>query len=134
MDYTTAALLFPAIPLLLLVMGNRFTVCSDWIRKLYDILSGDTINKEQRENILFQINRFNMRVKLLRNAQLFLCVGLFFNLITVFALYAAIPLLAKYLFGLALLAAIAAITLYMRDVFISAKTLDILLGRLRDNP
>jgi hypothetical protein len=52
----------------------------------------------------------------------------------VFALYAAIPLLAKYLFGLALLAAIAAITLYMRDVFISAKTLDILLGRLRDNP
>ena len=35
-DYTVTALMFPAIPLLMSVYGNRFHTLSDLIRKIHD--------------------------------------------------------------------------------------------------
>jgi len=127
LNFTTTALLFPAIPLLLILIGNRFTVLSNLIRKLDSTMKEKTQKMEKKEDLLFQICKLNKRVKLLRNSQLFLCFGLFFNLVTIFALYAEIYLLAKYIFGIALLSTITAVGLYVKDVILSAEILDLLL-------
>lgn len=131
LDYTTKALLFPAIPLLMLIFGNRFTALSVLIRKLHDDYFAGPQDELKRKGILIQLDLLTKRVKLLRNTQMVSCLGFFFNMVTIFALYAEQNVLAHYLFALALLSMIVAIMFYMRDVFLSATSLDIHLIDLR---
>ena len=42
-DYTVAALMFPAIPLMMTMYSNRFHTLSGLIRKLHDQLTYDKI-------------------------------------------------------------------------------------------
>ncbi len=131
LNYTTTALLFPAIPLLMLVFGNRFTALSVLIRKLHDDFFTGPQDEPQRGIILTQLNMLTKRVRLLRNTQIVSCMGFFFNLVTIFGLYAERYILATYLFAFALLSMTVAILLYMLDVFISASALDIHLSDLK---
>ncbi len=133
LNFTTTALLFPAIPLLMVMFGNRFTALSGLIRRLHDEYSANPRDEAHRERIVSQIGLLTMRVRLLRNTQLTSCMGFFFNMLTIFALYAGQRHLAQGIFALALLSMIGAILLYMRDVFISAKSLDIHLSNLKKN-
>lgn len=133
LNFTTTALLFPAIPILMLIFGNRFTALSVLIRKLHDEFCADPQDEAHRERVLSQLDLLTMRVRLLRNIQLTSCVGFLCNMVTIFALYAGQFALARGIFGLALFSMIGAILLYMRDVFISAKSLDIHLSNLKAN-
>ena len=51
-DYTVAALMFPAIPLMMTMYSNRFHTLSALIRKLHDQLTFDKKTPPQLENQL----------------------------------------------------------------------------------
>ena len=87
-DYTVAALMFPAIPLLMNVYGNRFHTLSDLIRKIHD----EYVWEKQLINL-------NGRVKLLKCTVAFASFGFLLNMLTVFALYFGRIFEARVIFG-----------------------------------
>ena len=87
-DYTVAALMFPAIPLLMNVYGNRFHTLSDLIRKIHD----EYVWEKQLINL-------NGRVKLLKYTVAFASFGFLLNMLTVFALYFGRIFEARVIFG-----------------------------------
>ncbi len=62
-DYTVTALMFPAIPLLMSVYGNRFHTLSDLIRKIHDEYVWEKHIPPEWEKQLINLNG---RVKWLR--------------------------------------------------------------------
>ena len=55
-DYTVAALMFPAIPLMMTMYSNRFHTLSGLIRKLHDQLTFDKRTPPEWENQLHVLN------------------------------------------------------------------------------
>ena len=51
-DYTVAALMFPAIPLMMTMYSNRFHTLSGLIRKLHDQITFDKLADGKIENII----------------------------------------------------------------------------------
>ena len=62
-DYTVAALMFPAIPLMMTMYSNRFHTLSGLIRNLHDQLTFDKKAPPQLEN---QLHVLNNRTNLLK--------------------------------------------------------------------
>jgi len=74
------ALLFPAIPIMLLVFTNKYTALAMLIRKLHIMAQKDEIENLSVERI--QI--LSGRLKLLKWMQTFSSISFLFNLITIF--------------------------------------------------
>ena len=83
-DYTVAALMFPAIPLMMTMYSNRFHTLSGLIRNLHDQLSFDKKAPPQLEN---QLHVLNSRTNLLKYTMGFAAFGFLFNMTTVLLLY-----------------------------------------------
>jgi len=69
-DYTVAALMFPAIPLMMTMYSNRFHTLSGLIRKLHDQLTFDKHTPPEWEN---QLHVLNNRTNLLKYTNGFRC-------------------------------------------------------------
>ena len=95
-DYTITALMFPAIPLLMSVYGNRFHTLSSLIRKLHDEYVWEKHIPPEWEKQLINLNG---RVKLLKYTVGFASFGFLFNMLTVFALYFDRIFEARIIFG-----------------------------------
>ncbi|SVE39546.1 uncharacterized protein METZ01_LOCUS492400, partial [marine metagenome] len=80
-DYTVTALMFPAIPLLMSVYGNRFHTLSSLIRKLHDEYVWEKHIPPEWEKQLINLNG---RVKLLKYTVGCASFGFLFNMLTVF--------------------------------------------------
>ena len=83
-DYTVAALMFPAIPLMMTMYSNRFHTLSGLIRKLHDQLTFDKRIPPEWEN---QLHVLNNRTNLLKYTMGFAAFGFLFNMTTVLMLY-----------------------------------------------
>ena len=83
-DYTVAALMFPAIPLMMTMYSNRFHTLSGLIRKLHDQLIFDKRTPPEWEN---QLHVLNNRTNLLKYTMGFAAFGFLFNMTTVLLLY-----------------------------------------------
>ena len=68
-DYTVAALMFPAIPLMMTMYSNRFHTLSGLIRKLHDQLTVEKKTPPQLEN---QLHVLNNRTNLLKYTEIML--------------------------------------------------------------
>jgi hypothetical protein len=127
MDYTIIALMFPAIPIMLIVYGNRFARVSGLIRKLHD---KHEFKKPISGHFEKELETLKKRVALMRGAQLLAGIGFLLNMVTMFALYLENQFLARVIFGLCMIFMILSIFLYMREVQISARALEIHLSDL----
>ena len=74
-DYTVAALMFPAIPLMMTMYSNRFHTLSGLIRKLHDQLTFDKRTPPEWEN---QLHVLNNRTNLLKYTMDISGLGLLF--------------------------------------------------------
>ena len=83
-DYTVAALMFPAIPLMMTMYSNRFHTLSGLIRSLHDQLTLEKKTPPQLEN---QLHVLNNRTNLLKYTMGFAAFGFLFNMTTVLLLY-----------------------------------------------
>ena len=127
-DFTVTALMFPAIPLLMSVYGNRFHTLSALIRKIHDEYVWEKHIPPEWEKQLINLNG---RVKLLKYTVAFASFGFLFNMLTVFALYLNRILEARIIFGTCCMAMIVSIIFFLREIQLSTKALKLHLSDMK---
>ena len=129
-DYTITALMFPAIPLLMSVYGNRFHTLSSLIRKLHDEYVWEKHIPPEWEKQLINLNG---RVQLLKYTVASASFGFLFNMLTVFALYFDRILEARIIFGSCCISMIISIIFFLREIQLSTKALKLHLSDMKIN-
>ena len=119
-DYTVAALMFPAIPLMMTMYSNRFHTLSALIRQLHDKF---TFEKKVPPELEKQLHVLNKRTNYLKYVMGFSSFGFLFNMLTVFALYLDEVFLARVIFGSCCLSMIISIIFFIREIQISTNAL-----------
>ena len=119
-DYTVTALMFPAIPLTMIIYSNRFHTLSSLIRKLHDEYIFEKHIPSEWEKQLINLNG---RIKLLRYSIVFASFGFLFNMLTVFGLYLNRIFEARIIFGSCCVAMIISIIFFIREIELSTQAL-----------
>jgi hypothetical protein len=126
--FTTPALLFPTVSLLMLAYTNRFLTLATIIRNLHD-----RYKAENDENILGQIANLRYRIYLIRDMQIFGLLSLLFCVISMFALFAGWITGGQWSFAMALILMIVSMVISLRELQISVGALDLLLAELEED-
>jgi hypothetical protein len=122
MTFTTPALLFPTVSLILLAYTNRFLAVASLIRKL----ANDYRHKPEKR-LAEQIHNLKIRLRLIRDMQLLSISSLFLSVLCMFFLFNHEQVIAKYIFGTSLLVMLASLGLSLREIQISTRALSIQL-------
>ena len=82
---TYAAFLFPAIPLMMISFGNRYTSLSKLIRKIHDEFINKKISPDDKSASRYfaQIQILNKRLRYVKLMQFFSGISFFLNLLTI---------------------------------------------------
>ena len=119
-DYTVAALMFPAIPLMMTMYSNRFHTLSGLIRNLHDQLIFGRKAPPQLEN---QLHVLNNRTTLLKYTMGFAAFGFLFNMTTVLLLYLGSLQVARLNFAACCVCMIVSIFLFLQEIRLSNQAL-----------
>ena len=119
-DYTVAALMFPAIPLMMTMYSNRFHTLSGLIRNLHDQLTLGKSSPPQLEN---QLHVLNNRTNLLKYTMGFAAFGFLFNMTTVLLLYLGSLQVARLNFAACCFCMIISIFLFLQEIRLSNQAL-----------
>ena len=119
-DYTVAALMFPAIPLMMTMYSNRFHTLSGLIRNLHDQLTFDKKAPPQLKN---QLHVLNNRTNLLKYTMGFAAFGFLFNMTTVLLLYLGSLQVARINFAACCVCMIISIFLFLQEIRLSNQAL-----------
>jgi hypothetical protein len=113
LNFWYPALLFPAIPLMMIVFGNRYSSLSKLIRELHDraLQKGNSQNK-----LTEQIELLTDRLFLVKYMQTLSGLAFITNLLTIFSRYINFPSLAFSLFGVATILLSASILLFLIEI------------------
>ena len=119
-DYTVAALMFPAIPLIMQVYSNRFHTLSALIRKLHDEYVFEKHIPPEWEK---QLHNLNNRTELLKYTMGFASFGFLLNMVTVFVLYLDVLIVARIIFAGCCVCMIISIFLFLQEIRLSNQAL-----------
>ena len=119
-EYTFIAIMFPAIPLTMVMFGNRFHTTSVLIRQMRDEYIYEKVMPAEFNQ---QLKILKSRIILLKRAQIAMGLSFLFNMLSVFALFFNSILPAKFFFGLCLLSIIVALIIYLYEITLSTKAL-----------
>jgi hypothetical protein len=119
-DYTVAALMFPAIPLMMTMYSNRFHTLSALIRQLHDKF---TFEKKVPPELEKQLHVLNKRTNYLKYVMGFSSFGFLFNMLTVLLLYLNLTFYARLSFALCCVCMIVSIFLFLQEVRMSNEAL-----------
>ncbi len=119
-DYTVAALMFPAIPLMMTMYSNRFHTLSALIRQLHDKF---TFEKKIPPELEKQLHVLNKRTNFLKYVMGFSSFGFLFNMLTVLLLYLNLTFYARLSFALCCVCMIISIFLFLQEVRMSNEAL-----------
>lgn len=120
---STPALLFSTVSLLMIAFTNRFLAISSLIRDLHN-----KFRTNPEDVYVGQIKNLHKRLYLIRNIQVFAVLSLLLSAICMFAIFQNNQLIARYLFGFALLLQIVALLISVWEISISIKALGIELS------
>ncbi len=127
LSITTPALLFPAISLLLLAYTNRFLVLAQLVRTLHKDHRADP----QKVTTL-QIDNLRLRLRLIRQMQLFGILAFLFCTLAMFSLFLQQTLVGELIFGMALLLLLISLGLSLWEISISTRALRYELSDIAD--
>ena len=119
-DYTVAALMFPAIPLMMTMYSNRFHTLSALIRQLHDKF---TFEKKVPPELEKQLHVLNKRTSFLKYVMGFSSFGFLFNMLTVLLLYLNLTFYARLSFAFCCICMIISIFLFLQEVRMSNEAL-----------
>ena len=119
-DYTVAALMFPAIPLMMTMYSNRFHTLSALIRKIHDQYTFEKKIPPEWEN---QLHVLNKRTNFLKFVMGFSSFGFLFNMLTVLLLYLNYTFYARLSFASCCICMIVSIFLFLQEVRLSNEAL-----------
>ena len=127
-DYTVAALMFPAIALIMGVYNSRFHTLSALIRKLHDeYVFEKHIPPEWKK----QLKNLSHRSVNLKYAIGLAGLAFLFDMLTVFALYLDSIFYARLIFGLCCLSLFLSIVLYIGEILVSTRALKLHLSDMK---
>lgn len=123
----TPTFLFSAVSLILLAYTNRFLSYAQLVRTLKDryMIDHSAVTHAQIMNL-------RKRLYLTKNMQLFGVGSLLLCVATMFLIYIDLHVISAYVFGIALLFLIISLGLSVWEIQISAKSLEIYLGKMED--
>ena len=120
LEYTFIAIMFPAIPLMMVMFGNRFHTVSVLIRKIHDdYIYNNSVPAEFDK----QLSILKSRIILLKRAQIAMGLSFLFNMLSVFALFFNTTIPAQFFFVFCLLSIIIALIIYLYELTLSTKAL-----------
>ena len=119
-DYTVAALMFPAIPLMMTMYSNRFHTLSSLIRKIHDQYIFEKRTPPAWEN---QLHVLNKRTNILKYTMGFAAFGFLFNMTTVLMLYLGSLQTARIIFAGCCVFMIISIFLFLQEIRLSNQAL-----------
>lgn len=122
---TTPSLLFSAISLIMLAYTNRFLAYAQVIRNLKK-----EYEQKPTEIGAAQIKNLHERLHLTRAMQILGMVSLLLCVISMFTIYIDLKEVSVYLFGVALLCLISSLIISIREILISARSLEIHLSSM----
>jgi len=120
LEYTFIAIMFPAIPLTMVMFGTRFHTTSVLIRQMHDEYIYEKVMPAEFSK---QLEILKSRIILLKRAQIAMGLSFLFNMLSVFALFFKAILPAKFFFALCLLSIIVALIIYLYEITLSTKAL-----------
>ena len=127
-DYTVAALMFPAMALIMGVYNTRFHTLSALIRKLHDeYVFEKHIPPEWKK----QLKNLRDRSINLKYAIGLAGLAFLFDMLTIFALYLDFIFYARVIFGLCCLSLFLSIVLYLGEIFVSTRALKLHLSDMK---
>lgn len=127
-SFNTAALLFPAISLIMLAYTNRFLALAALIRSLH----AKYLEHNKSGVIHGQIKNIRYRLKLIKNMQALGVLSFIICLICMYFIYIDHALLAEISFALSLLVFALSLVTSLIEIQLSNKALELELGDMED--
>ena len=127
-DYTVAALMFPAMALIMGVYNTRFHTLSALIRKLHDEYVFQKHIPPEWKKQLKNLSRRSVNLKYAIGSA---GLAFLFDMLTVFALYLDLIFYARLIFGLCCLSLFLSIVLYLGEIFVSTRALKLHLSDMK---
>ena len=127
-DYTVAALMFPAMALIMGVYNTRFHTLSALIRKLHDEYVFQKHIPPEWKKQLKNLSRRSVNLKYAVGSA---GLAFLFDMLTVFALYLDLIFYARLIFGLCCLSLFLSIVLYLGEIFVSTRALKLHLSDMK---
>lgn len=126
--YNTAALLFPAISLIMLAYTNRFLALAALVRSLH----GKYLEHNKGGVIQGQIGNLRYRLKLLRHMQTMGVLSFITCIVCMYGIYLNNILLAEISFALSLLFFTISLVISFVEIQLSNKALELELGDMEE--
>ena len=126
--FTTPALLFPAISLLLLAYTNRFVALANLVRRLHEQYKGGQENKI----IVKQIHSLRRRLRLVRYMQTLGVFSFVCCVLTMYTIYMGWMNLVKYEFAISLLSLLASLIISLVEITQSTRALELELSDIEE--
>ncbi len=118
--FTTPALLFPAISLLLIAYTNRFLAIANLVRKLHD----DYKRGEANKHVIQQIQNLRRRISLIRWMQGLGVFSFLGSVICMYCIYLNLQETARYVFAISLITLVVSLVLSLVEIVQSGRALE----------
>ncbi|MGC6497204.1 MAG: DUF2721 domain-containing protein [Candidatus Puniceispirillaceae bacterium] len=129
-DILIIGVLFPAIPLMMVNFGNRYTVLANLIRHLHDEVIRDNVLPNDAERYLRQISRLRDRLRLIGITQSCAAIAFMLALTAMIATYFDEPTIASIMFLCSISLLIISMLFFTREIQIANTALDVHLSDL----
>jgi hypothetical protein len=126
--FTTPALLFPAISLLLLAYTNRFVALANLVRKLHD----EYKRGEENKIVLQQIHSLRRRLRLVRYMQTLGVLSFVCCVVTMYTIYMNWMGLVTFEFAISLLSLLASLIISLIEITQSTRALELELSDIEE--
>ena len=128
LDILIVGVLFPAIPLMMINFGNRYSLLAGLIRSLHDTVINAQTPADDSARFFQQIASLRQRLRLLAVTQTFSAVAFILNLSAMISLYFGVNTLGSWLFFLSIILMVAAIIQFTIEIQIANSALDVHLS------
>lgn len=131
-DILIIGVLFPAIPLMMINFGNRYSVLATLIRNLHDNVIRDNTTPDDASRFLRQIASLRKRLQLIGIVQTCAATAFVAALSAMIAMYLNHVSAGSWLFFTSIVLLVVAMSLFMLEIQIANRALDVHLSDLED--
>ena len=132
-DILIIGVLFPAIPLMMVNFGNRYTVLANLIRKLHDEVIRDNFSPQDARRFMLQISRLRDRLRLIGIIQSCAAMAFVLALTAMIAAYFDERTISSTLFLGSITLLMISMLLFVREIQIANTALDVHLSDLEEH-
>jgi len=122
--------LFPAIPLMMINFGNRYSLLAGLIRNLHDTVINENILTDDSARFFRQIASLRQRLRLIAIIQTCGALAFILNLSAMISLYFGLETIGSWLFFASIILMVAAMVQFTIEIQIANSALDVHLSDL----